>query len=707
MGTFLPQGRDVYTTNINNNTGWTKGKHTFQFGANYMPQRIQPYNSAGSFPTYTLGIGAGQTGIATGALPGISAAELGRANNLLANLAGLINNASQTFNVTSRDSGFVPGADDRRRYSLNTLALYATDNYKISRKLNLNYGVRWEYISVFDERDSLALLPQLIDGNYLSSLYTNNTLDFAGKSVGRPFYNSDKNNFAPNIGLAWNPRGDSKTAIRAGYSMNFVQDSQATAIRNSVNTNAGLAQTIQRTGLSSNLSNPTDLGTPVFKVPRTFEDNFALNTQGAFGMPDPSLATPYVQQWNLSIQQEVAGGILEARYVGNHATKSFRAFDYNQVNINTSGFLGEFQNAYNNGIASQQSGRAFDPRFNAAVPGSVPLPLLNTFPSQGLLTNATIVNLIQTQQVGELAHTYQINRLVPANFSFYQNPLSLGLNVMTNYSNSSYNAFQMDYTRRLRNTQFQVNYAYAKVMSDAAGDGQNQFEPFLDINNGKLEKSRTLFDVTHALKGNFYYDIPVGKGRQYDLGWANWVVGGWAASGIATYQTGSPFSIMSQRGTLNRGNRSNTQNGTTATTNLNKDQLDRAIHFRMTGNGPVIVDPLLVGSDGRGVGVDGAAPFNGQAFFNPAAGTLGGLQRRYFSGPSWFNFDFAVQKAFNITERQSVQIRMTSTNFLNNPTFFAGPGATGDHLINSVNFGTITQLQTTPRRIQFELFYRF
>ncbi len=702
IGTFLPQGRNVYTANFSNNTAWIRNKHTYQFGVNFMPQRIQPYNYAGIVPTYTLGIGAGQTGLPSGSLPGISAAEFTRANALLANLAGLINNASKTFNVTSRDSGFVSGAPDRRRYTLDTWALYFTDNWRMNRKLTLNYGVRWEYISVFDEQDSLALLPVLVNGNYLDTMFGNSTLDFAGKSVGRPFYNKDRNNFAPNVGLAWNVRGNGKTAIRMGYSMNYVQDSQSTAIRNSVVTNAGLAQTVQLTGLSSTLSSPTPLANPTFKVPRTFADNYAINTQGAFAMPDPGLVTPYVQQWNFSIQQEIKGGVLDVRYVGNHATKSFRAFDFNQVNIQQGGFLGEFRNAVNNGFAAQRATGAFDPRYNPNVPGSVPLPLLSSFPSAGLLTNATILNLIQTQQAGELAHTYQINRLTPAGFSFYQNPLSLGLNVMTNYSNASYNALQIDYNRRFRDMQFQVNYTYSKVMSDTAGDSQAQFEPFLDINNGKLERARTPYDVTHAFKSNYVVELPFGKGKKWDLGWANWIVGGWATSGIMTWQSGNPISIMSYRGTLNRGNRSNTQNGTTATSPLKKSELDKIVGFRMTGVGPYMIAASAINTDGRGTNVDGTAPFSGQAFYHPEAGTVGTLQRRYFSGPTWFNLDFAAQKAFQIYEQHRIELRVTSTNFFNNPMFYVG-----DMDINSVNFGRIGSLMTSPRRIQFELFYRF
>jgi hypothetical protein len=116
----------------------------------------------------------------------------------------------------------------------------------------------------------------------------------------------------------------------------------------------------------------------------------------------------------------------------------------------------------------------------------------------------------------------------------------------------------------------------------------------------------------------------------------------------------------------------------------------------------MIVANSAIASDGRAVAPDGAVPFSGQVFSNPGAGTIGALQRRMFSGPWDFNMDLALIKKTQITERQSVELRMDAQNIFNHASFFVG-----DQSINSTQFGRVTQNFYGRRLIQFGLFYRF
>lgn len=703
VNAFLPQGRNTNTYSINDNASWIKGKHDIAFGFQSQFIRTDPYNEAGIVPSYALGISAANTlGFTAAQLPaGVVAAEVNTANSLFATLAGFTSTGTQSFNVNSPTSGFVNGAREQRFLAYDTYAGYVQDRYKMTRKLTLTLGVRYEYWTVLKEKNNLYLLPALENGNYINTLLNPRAqLDFIGVG-GRRLYTPDRNNFAPNFGFAYDPTGKGKTAIRGAYSISFFNDDSLTAIRNNAVTNQGLAATSQITNQTARASSPTPIPVPPYLVPRLQSDTFAANVSAAIGLPDPNLRTPYVQQYSFGVQHDVKGTIFEVRYVGNHGTKLLRAFDFNQVDIRSNGFLADFTRARSNAVLSEAAGLGFNGGYTG--PGSQPL---SVFPRLGnaAFTNATVQNLLRTNQPGELASFYFTNR-VAGSVPFFRNPNALAANTITNAGNSTYNSLQIDVNRRLSsNLQVQANYTFSKVLSDTAGDDQNRFEPFLDFGNNALERARASFDLTHAIKSNGFYRLPFGKGQKWQPtnAFTNHVLGGWAVAGIMTWQSGFPFSVMSQRGTLNRGARSTGRN--TATTSLTFDQLNNDVFgLRKQGNGIFFVSPSVLGPDGRAVANDTAPFFAGQVFFNPGAGEVGSLQRRVFSGPWNFNLNTSLQKTFQFNERHSVQVRAEAFNLTNTPGFLVA----ADQDINSANFGRITGVNIGARSMQFGLYYRF
>ena len=102
--------------------------------------------------------------------------------------------------------------------------------------------------------------------------------------------------------------------------------------------------------------------------------------------------------------------------------------------------------------------------------------------------------------------------------------------------------------------------------------------------------------------------------------------------------------------------------------------------FRDTPTGPYYITASALGTDGRAVAADGKPPFSGQAFFEPAPGTLGTLQRNLLSGPSTFTLDASLIKLNRVAERQTIEIerqtieiRMDAFNALNHPVWTLPP----------------------------------
>ena len=448
---FDPQGRRTNTFNWADNAAYQAGRHALRFGGQLQQIRVNTYDFGGTRPTLNLGLDADSQYLLNAAsFPGgIASEDLFVAEDLLATLAGVVGRATQTFNVRDRSSGYVPGAEFRRRYRFDTAALYVHDDVQLTRRLTLNLGLRWEYLGRLDERDGLMLNPVPNEGGVIGALLSDATLDFAGSAAGRPLWRPDRNNLAPNIGLAWDPFGDGKSAVRAGYSINYVNDEIIQAAENAVVANQGLQGGPLLINLDRFLSQGAPaIETPPFQVPRRASQNLALDPAAALFSIDPGLQAPSVQQWNLSLERQVGRQtVVEARYVGTKSTHMLRGYDFNQVILRENGFLEDFLRARRNGFLSLARSGEFDPAYNAGVIGSQPLTIFPRLEDGGLLRASSVRELIRQGQPGALAYLYIINQR-SGDVEFLLNPSTLVADIVANYSNASYHALQLEVRRR-------------------------------------------------------------------------------------------------------------------------------------------------------------------------------------------------------------------------------------------------------------------
>ena len=237
----------------------------------------------------------------------------------MSTLGGFVDSAEQVFNVTSSTSGYVDGASQTNLLNQNFVNFYLGDTWRVTSELSLTFGVRWEFHSVPDETQGLALLPV---GGVESVLNPDAVIDFAGSTNGRPFFNNDGNNFAPNVGLAW--QITDKTVVRAGYGLNYVVDNNLTTVLNALRGNDGLAQTVN---LRDSAARSAAAGWLPFRSPSQDSPERARRHLGRCHrgpLHDRSrLANPYVQQWNIGLQHQIMPDTaVELRYVGTTASNS-------------------------------------------------------------------------------------------------------------------------------------------------------------------------------------------------------------------------------------------------------------------------------------------------------------------------------------------------------------------------------------------------
>ena len=324
----------------------------------------------------------------------------------------------------------------------------------------------------------------------------------------------------------------------------------------------------------------------------------------------------------------------------------------------------------------------------AALSGQVNLPVLTgaftgsqaTSPASqanSLFSNGTLVTALQNNGAGSFANslggegssggaaTFTKNLVAagfPANY-FLVNPQATGgAFVLANGAQSTYNAFIIDLRHRpSHGLQFDVNYSFAKSLTDYQVNSSINFNGFTTLRNPEHDKGPAPFDTRHALKAQAIYELPFGPNHYLhsNSGIVNRLIGGWEVNTITRFQTGQPVLVTSGVGSGNTFNQNDpginllgmTVNQIQSLFTTNKTQFPLAVGW---------VPNSLIGSGGI------ANP----AVFQPCgvAGALCG--KPYFTGPSFFRADISLVKTTKITERVNLEIRMEALNAFNDADFY-------------------------------------
>ncbi|HKM46841.1 MAG TPA: TonB-dependent receptor [Terriglobales bacterium] len=644
---------------FNENLSWVRGRHAMKFGTELR------------FEQFTI------------LEPAAARGYMSFGNDFTDNPAspGSGGEAIATFLLGIPDGGGINGLNNII-YNRQIYAAYALDDFKVTPRLTLNLGLRYEFFSTIKEADNLAAtfdfnsLSLIVPSGINTQLTPTLASVLAIQRNGTPgLINPDKNNFAPRIGLSY--QLSDKLVLRSGYGVFYGGQENGPFSNPSPGFNppfsasqawnppctAAVANT--NPSFPVNPSLPIDCslslanspGLPLNVLSQGFPANSLSdpNTPSLYSI-DPHLVTPYTQQWHLGLQYQLpADTVLEVSYAGSRGLKLYAFFNGNQ--------------AVPSAVASDPTA----PRRPAhqVTPGDT--------------TGSCTLD------------------------AYYNNPsaydcngaLDTGIATFRSNTQSNYNSLQVRLEKRYSHgLQYEVAYTFAHALDNASsaslgsvnnGDFQDQRYPNQNYGNAD-------FDVRHRFVFSYVYDLPFGRGKMFAKdasGVVNQILGNWQMSGVFSAATGNYY---------------------TATDVVSVSNSDCGGYV-----GYYCSRPAIVGNPNGRPCVAGTL-FNTCAFsdnlITPGIipqGTFGSPSRNIITGPGYTEWDTSLVKQFPISEQKHLEFRAEFFNVLNHVNYLFG------------NFGAISAEPTPlelnvsspssgfgfplaardPREIQFALKFYF
>ena len=611
------------------------------------------------------------------------------------------------------------GSAQEERVRSKSVYLFAQDSWKLRPSVTLNYGLRWELntpladagqkVQTFRPGQTSTVYPCQLSP--LSPLYnpgvndcTNTGVTPVGlvvpgdKGIPNGLSETYYKSFAPRIGLAWSPSaqdgilhklfgGAGKSSIRAGFGVFYNPVEQLVLEQFSAEPPFGGSTFIFNTQFNTPFlgqDGATTFPNPfngILNPPRNKPVDWSLfRPILLFGQAAKNPRTQYAEQYNLTIQREVAKGmVLQVSYVGRQGHRLLASQDLNPGNPQTCLDL-------NATLGSGTCGPFFADSSFFIPPGTVIAPQglhLPYNPGSGgnFIPGGTTVGPNGITLVGLRPFSSPLCQpLTGAGCPPDGVDVFSSIFTQNTLANSSYNAFQASLEKRFSHgLQFQASYTFGKSI-----DMASTFENLIDPVNPRRDRALSLFDARNRFVFSYYWEFPVPK---YE-GFKGKALNGWAVSGITTFQSGFPIRITSQDDT----------------------ELQSSFDFETPGE-PNLVAPFKK-LNPRGPGNLGFDPssFNsstcdptipGDCAANPGAvalGTIGNAPRTICCGPGINNWEIGFQKVTPLSERTRMEFRGELFNAFNHAQFFQPDGNTTD----GTDFGRVKRARD-PRLVQFAL----
>ena len=527
--------------------------------------------------------------------------------------------------------------------------LYGQDSWRVRSNLTLNYGLRWDRIEPWYEKNNGISTFEPGKSSIVFPGAPAGILFPTDPGVPRTLAPPGNLDFAPRVGLAYSPNanddtllgkilgGPGKTSIRVGFGMYYTAIEALTVGILAANPPFG-----------STYSSPSP---PLFATPFITASTGQVQAQPfpvalvtgkvSSGNPDPNVnwsqyepisgipgyaATnriPYVEQYTLSIQRQLrANTVLSASYVGAQAHRLLVMIEANPGDPALCLSL------------AQPS---------AVAPGSA---TCGPFRESSIFTTASGQVINGTR--GPLG----------SNFGSDTNQSTIG--------KANYNALELNLRHTSGRLELSAGYTYSKSMDQSSNLGE-EVNPI----NPALSYALSSFDITHNFVVSYNYKIPIETLAHTSNRWTE----GWELSGITHFSSGLPVTL------INYGDNSLLGAEPNGINNYGVDEPDYA-------GGPLDLN---------------RNPRDGRPYFDPsqvsenALGTPGTAKRRFFYGPGMDNYDMALLKNVRLTESKSLQFRLEGFNIFNHAQFFGPQSIDGN--ISSSNFGQVVDANA-PRLVQ-------